>query len=160
MDKQEVFFYSAGHRLKAFWYPPQKKLAAKSPAVVCCHGLSAMIELQMVGIPETLSDAGYGALTFYSPGLGDSEGPRGRDIPLEQVEDARNARTYLQTRDDVDPERLGMFGSAWGCSIAVSAAAADKRAKCVVGTVGIGDVERWLKSERPRWEWVKFLERL
>ena len=159
MDKQEIEFYSAGHRLKGFWYPP-KTNAEKAPAVVCCHGFSAMIELQMVGIPEALSEAGIGALTFYSRGLGESEGPRGRVIPWEQVADIRNAITYLQTRADVDPKRIGLFGSAWGCSTGVAAAAVDTRVKALVGTVGIGDCERWLKSERPRWEWAKFLERL
>lgn len=159
MEKQQVHFYSAGHRLTGYWYPP-KTTAAKSPGVVCCHGFSAMIDVQMVGIPEALSDAGYGVLTFYCRGLGESEGPRGRVLPLEQVEDVRNAITYLETRDDIDPEKIGIFGSAWGCSVGVSAAAADKRVKALVGTVGIGDCERWLKGERPRWEWVKFLERL
>ncbi len=159
MERQEVHFYSAGHRLKGYWYPP-KSTAARAPAVVCGHGFSAMIELQMVGIPEALSDAGFGALTYYSRGLGESEGPRGRVLPWEQVEDMRNAITYLQTRPDVDPGRIGVFGSAWGCSVGIAAMALDKRLKCLVGTVGIGDCERWLKSERPRWEWAKFLERL
>lgn len=159
MEKQPVHFYSAGYRLQAYWYPP-KTQDPKAPAIVCCHGFSAMIDTQMVGIPETLSEAGYGALTFYCRGLGESEGPRGRVLPAEQVEDIRNAITYLETREDVDAKRIGLFGSAWGCSTAVAAAAADSRARCVVGTVGIGDCERWLKSERPRWEWTKFLERL
>lgn len=159
MEKQQVHFFSGGHKLTGYWYPPKNK-QERAPAIVCCHGFSAMIDTQMVGVPETLSEAGYGALTFYSRGLGESEGPRGRVIPAEQVEDVRNAITYLQTRSDVDPNRIGLFGGAWGCSVAVSAAAVDKRAKVVVGTVGIGDCERWLKSERPRWEWRKFLERL
>jgi fermentation-respiration switch protein FrsA (DUF1100 family) len=160
VEKQEIFFYSAGHRLKGYWYPPKAGMQIPVPGIVCCHGFSAMIETQMVGIPETLSEAGYGVLTFYCRGLGESEGPRGRVIPMEQVEDVRNGITYLQTRPDVDPKRIGLFGSAWGCSIAVSAAALDKRVKALVGTVGIGDCERWLKSERPRWDWRKFLERL
>jgi uncharacterized protein len=159
MERQEVHFYSGGHRIKGYWYPPANP-QGPAPAVVCCHGFSGMIEVQMVGIPEALSDAGFGALTFYCRGIGESEGPRGRVMPWEQVEDVRNALTYLQTRDDVDPKRLGLFGSAWGCSVAVAAAALDQRAKAVVGTVGIGNCERWLKSERPRWEWVRFLERL
>jgi cephalosporin-C deacetylase-like acetyl esterase len=159
MEKQELTFYSAGHRLKGYWYPPKTK-AERAPAVICCHGFSAMIDLQMVGIPEALSEAGYGALTFYCRGLGESEGPRGRVMPWEQVADIRNAITYLQTRPDVDPENIGLFGSAWGCSTGVATAAVDKRVKALVGTVGIGDCERWLKSERPRWEWAKFLERL
>ena len=159
MEREQVSFYSAGHKLTGYWYPP-KAPAGRAPAVVCGHGFSAMIDLQMVGIPEALSEAGFGALTFYSRGLGESEGPRGRVIPWEQVADMRNAVTYLQTRDDVDPERIGVFGSAWGCSIGVAAAAIDERIKALVGTVGIGDCERWLRSERPRWDWVKFLERL
>lgn len=158
-DKQLVHFYSAGYRLTGYWYPPRTS-SPKTAGIVCCHGFSAMIDLQMVGIPETLSEAGYGVLTFYCRGLGESEGPRGRVIPAEQVEDIRNAVTYLQTRDEIDPQRIGVFGSAWGCSTGVAAAAADKRIQCLVGTVGIGDCERWLKSERPRWEWAKFLERL
>jgi pimeloyl-ACP methyl ester carboxylesterase len=160
VEKQDIHFYSGGHRLKGYWYAPKAGAALPAPGIVCCHGFSAMIETQMVGIPETLSEAGYGVVTFYCRGLGESEGPRGRVIPMEQVEDVRNAITYLQTRSEVDPKRIGLFGSAWGCSIAVNAAALDQRVKALVGTVGIGDCERWLKSERPRWEWRKFLARL
>ena len=159
MEREEISFFSAGYRLKGFWYPAQGG-AERSPAVVICHGFSGMIELQVVGIPEALSEAGYGALTFYCRGIGESEGPRGRVIPWEQADDIRNAMTYVQTRDDVDPGRIGLFGNAWGCSVAVAAASLDHRAKALVGTVGIGDCERWLKSERPRWEWKKFLQRL
>lgn len=159
MEPTKVYFYSGGHRLTGFWYAP-KVSAGRVPGVVCCHGFSGMIEVQMVGIPEALSEAGYGALTFYCRGIGESEGPRGRVLPWEQVEDIRNAVTYLQTRDEIDPRNIGAFGSAWGCSTAVTAAAVDPRIKCLVGTVGIGDCERWLKGERPRWEWAKFLKRL
>ena len=136
MEKEEVRFYSAGHKLKGNFYPP-KGAAGKVPGIVCCHGFSAMIEVQMVGIPESLSEAGYGVLTFYCRGLGESEGPRGRVIPMEQAEDIRNAITYLQTRAGIDPRKIGLFGSAWGCSTGVAAAAADSRVKCLVGTVGI-----------------------
>jgi uncharacterized protein len=159
MEKTEVTFYSAGHKLKGYWYPPRGS-AAKGPGIICCHGFSGMIDVQMVGIPETLSESGYGVLTFYCRGIGESEGPRGRVIPWEQVEDIRNAITYMQTRDEIDPKRLGLFGSAWGCSTAVATAAIDTRVKCLVGTVGIGDCERWLKGERARWDWARFLQRI
>jgi pimeloyl-ACP methyl ester carboxylesterase len=156
---EDVYFYSAGHKIRAFWYPPANN-DPKAPVIVCGHGFSGMIGLQMVGVPEALSLAGYGVLTYYSRGIGESEGPRGRVIPREQVEDVRNAVTYVQARSDVDPQRVGVFGSAWGCSIAVAAAAEDERIKAVVGTVGIGDCERWLCSERSRWEWKAFLDRV
>jgi pimeloyl-ACP methyl ester carboxylesterase len=159
-NKERVHFYSAGHRLTAFWYPPAHPAVTPGPAIIVCHGFSGMIDVQLVGIPESLSAADFGVLTFYCRGIGESEGPRGRVMPWEQVEDTRNAVTYLQARPDVAAGRIGLFGSAWGCSIAVATAAKDQRVACVVGTVGIGDCERWLKSERPRWEWAKFLKRL
>ena len=159
MEKEEVNFYSGGHKLVGYFYS-SKASGKKVPGIVLCHGFSGMVEVQGQGIPESLSEAGYGVLTFYCRGIGRSDGPKGRLIPWEQVEDIRNAITYLQTRTDIDPNKIGLFGSAWGCSTAVGAAAVDSRAKCLVGTVGIGDCERWLKSERPRWEWVKFLKRI
>ena len=47
MEREEISFFSAGHRLKGFWYPPLGE-AERSPAVVICHGFSGMIELQVV----------------------------------------------------------------------------------------------------------------
>src|SRR4029078_6915671 len=71
LEKQEIFFYSAGHKLKGYWYPPKAGTPAPAPGIVCCHGFSAMIETQLVGIPETLSEAGYGVVAFYCRGLGE-----------------------------------------------------------------------------------------
>jgi uncharacterized protein len=159
MESEQVNFYSAGHKLTGYWYPP-KDAKDIVPGIVCCHGFSGMIDHQLVGVPETLSDAGYAALTFYCRGIGESEGPRGRMIPWEQVDDIRNAITYMQTRAEVAPDRIGLFGSAFGCSTGSCAAAIDERAKCFVGLVGTGDCERWLKTERSRYEWPRFLQRV
>ncbi|HVY20281.1 MAG TPA: alpha/beta fold hydrolase [Bauldia sp.] len=159
MDRESVNFYSAGHKLQGYFYMP-KNPKGKVPGLVICHGFSAMIETITAGVPEALSDAGYAVLLYYSRGVGESEGPRGRVIPMEQVDDIRNALTYMQCRDEVDPNRVALYGSAFGCSTGVVAAAMDKRVKCFVGNVGMGDCERWLKSERSRWDWIAFLKRL
>jgi len=63
----------------------------------------------MVPLPQVataFTEAGYVTLTFDYRGFGTSEGPRWRLIPMEEVEDIRNAITFLQSRPEVDKEKL------------------------------------------------------
>jgi len=41
-----------------------------------------------------------------------------RIICLDQVADTRNALSYLATRPEVDPERIGLVGSSFGAAVA------------------------------------------
>jgi len=50
-------------------------------------------------------------LVFDYRGFGDSEGEPGIILPMRQAQDLRNAIPYLETRPEVDPDRIGMFGS-------------------------------------------------
>jgi pimeloyl-ACP methyl ester carboxylesterase len=81
-------------------------------------------------------------------------------MPLEQVEDVRNAITFLSSQAEVDSERVGLHGTSFGGANAVYAAALDDRARCVVAAVSVGNGERWLRSLRPNWEWILFQRRL
>ena len=158
---EKVSFYSEGHKLSGHIRIP-KTGSKRIPGIVCCHGYGGYWDLEIVmqDIAERLTEAGYATLIFYHRGLGESEGPKGRVIPREQVEDVRNAITYLQTRTEVDANKIGLYGTSFGGANVVYAAAIDSRAKCVVSTGGIGDCERWLKALRRRWEWVEFLKKI
>ncbi len=156
---EKIFFYSAGYKLSGYIRIPQN-FKKKIPGIVCCHGYSGQIEVYMTDISEKLSAAGYATLIFYHRGLGESEGPQSRVIPQEQAEDIRNAITYLQTRAEVDPDRIGLYGASLGGANVIYAAGIDPRVQCVVETGGIGDGERWLKSVRRRWEWLAFLKEI
>lgn len=156
---EQVSFYSEGYKLSGYVRIP-RTYNRKIPGIVCCHGYSAMIELYMQDIAERLSEAGYATLIFHHRGLGESEGPRFRVIPQEQAEDVRNAVTYLQTRTEVDTDKIGLYGTSLGGANVVYAAAVDTRVKCVVSTGGIGDCERWLKSIRRPWEWLQFRKQI
>jgi dienelactone hydrolase len=60
---------------------------------------------------------------------------RTRLIPLKQVEDYRNAISYLQGEPGVDPERIGIWGSSFAGGNVVVVAALDSRVKAVVGQI-------------------------
>ncbi len=158
---EKISFFSDGHKLSGYIRIPKAK-GKKVPGIVCAQGYGGFYDLEvlMQDIGQRLSEAGYATLIFYHRGLGDSEGPKGRVIPVEQAEDIRNGITYLQTRKEVDPNNIGLYGTSFGGANVVYAAAMDKRAKCVVSTGGIGDCERWLKSLRRRWEWLEFLKKV
>src|SRR5207247_995711 len=64
-----------------------------------------------VAVAKLLAGFGYAALRFDFRGCGESEGPRGRVICLEQVEDTRQALSFLATRSEVDPIPPGLRGN-------------------------------------------------
>lgn len=70
------------------------------------------------------------ALTFDYKGWGDSEGARSRLAPW--VADVQAALTFLGTRPEVDPDRLGIYGTSYGGATVVWVGAIDPRVKCVV----------------------------
>ena len=100
-------------------------------------------------------------LIFDYRGFGDSGGDRGILLPQLQLEDLINAVTYLCTRDDVDSDKIGTFGSGGtGGGNAVLLAAADRRVRVAVSQVPVADGEDWLRRMRREYEWYEFLARL
>ena len=60
---------------------------------------------------------------------------RTRLIPLKQVEDYRNAISYLQGEPGVDPERIGIWGSSFAGGNTIVTAALDARVKVIAAQV-------------------------
>ncbi len=142
MSARTVTLFSEGHRLVATLRVPDH-VTGRRPAVVCCQGFSLTREVWLPRNAEALVAAGYVTLNLDYRFFGESEGqPRCRLVPRAQVEDVRNALTFLQTLPEVDPTKLGLFGISLGCSVALGVAGVDARVKAVVGVAGPGDLER------------------
>jgi pimeloyl-ACP methyl ester carboxylesterase len=158
---QKVGFFSAGYRLDGLLYTP-KNLAPgdRRPGVVLLVGYTYLKTMVMPDIAKALNAAGYVALVFDYRGFGDSEGPRHRLIPQEQVDDARAALTFLADQPQVDPARLAVAGISLGGAHALVTAALDRRVAAAVALEPPGDGERWLRSLRRHWEWAAFQEQL
>ncbi len=158
---QCVQFYSAGYRLDGLLYTPRGLPAGEQrPGVVLLVGYTYLKTMVMPDVAKVLNAAGYVALVFDYRGFGDSEGPRGRLQPLEQVADARAALTFLSEQPAVDPDRLAVVGISLGGAHAITTAAVDERVTAVVALEPPGNGERWLRSLRRYWEWHEFLARL
>lgn len=157
MQKSVNFYSGPGLKLAGNLYIPDDCHAGKCPAVVLSTSFMGIKEITLPKIAGWLTKAGYAAFAFDYRGFGESEGPETRLIPLEQVEDIRNAITFVQQQTEIDAKRIGLCGIG---STAVYAAAMDARVKGFVCFLGLGDGRSWLRSIRRAWEWEDFLKRL
>jgi pimeloyl-ACP methyl ester carboxylesterase len=158
---QKVTFFSEGYRLDGLLYTPADLAPdQKCPAVILCVGYTYLKGMVMPDIAKVLNRAGYAALLFDYRGFGDSEGPRWRLIPQEQVNDVRAALTFAADQPHLDPNRLAVLGISLGGSNAITAGALDKRASAVIAIQPTGDGARWLRGLRRYSEWVDFQKRL
>ena len=157
MQEEKVQFYSGGQKLAGILYVPDEA-KERTPGIVLCQGYTGTKELFMDVLAQAFCGGGYPCLIFDYRGWGESEGQSGRLFPQEQCEDIRNAMAFLGTREMVDPERLGLYGTSFGGANVIAVAAADERVKCVVACLAIGDGKRWLRSLRRLWEWREFLQ--
>ena len=163
MRKEKVSFYSEGNKLNGEIYLPDDDKGKPWPAIVQGPGFLGLRDAKHYALMfEKLCEAGYACLCFDYRGWGDSEGKdRGWVMPKWQVEDIRNAIGYLETRSDVDPNRIATYGSGGtGGGNAIYVAAIDQRVKCAVCYLGISDGRDWLHSMRREYEWVDYLKRI
>ena len=167
MEKKIYFYSGPGLKLTGFLSVPTDydRAAGRLPGVVLCHGPggynnpeAVSRDTLMPAVSEWLNKAGFVALRFSYRGVGESEGPEYRLIPLEQVEDIRNAITFIQQQEEVDASRIGLFGAATGGAHVSYVAGIDQRAKCIVSVSGMGDLGRWARSNRRYWEWLDFIK--
>jgi len=158
--KKAVTFYSEGTSLVGdVYYPGDVKSGERRAGIVLCHGYTGVKDLYLPDNARVLNEAGYVAMTFDYKGWGDSGGPRSRLAPYSRVADVQAALTFLGTLPEVDAGRVGIYGTSYGGATVVWVAAIDRRVKCVVSVVGIGNGARWMRSVRRPDEWHDLLER-
>ena len=130
-----------GITLAADLYTP-KDAAGKLPAVAVSGPFGAVKEQASGLYAQTLAERGFLAIAFDPSYTGESGGePRYVASPDINAEDFSAAVDFLSTRDDVDPDRIGILGiCGWG-GLALNAAAIDTRIKATV-TATMYDMHR------------------
>jgi hypothetical protein len=157
MRTEAVSFYSEGARLSALWRTPDTGIGPWRTIVQGPGWLGLKDAKLYVRYHEALTAAGFAVLVFDYRGFGDSEGERVLS-PAIQLQDLRNAVTYLTTRDDVDGDAIGVFGTGGtGGGNAVLLAAVDPRVRVAVSQVPVADGRDWLHRMRSEDEWLEFL---
>ena len=160
MREQSVQFFSEGTRIAGILRTPDGN--GPYAGIVQGPGWLGLKDAKLyLPYHQALTAAGFAVLIFDYRGFGESDGDRGTLSPAMQLEDLVNAVTYLQTRDDIDTTRIGVFGSGGtGGGNAVLLSAHDDRIRCAVSQVPVADGTDWLKRMRREYEWYEYLDRL
>ncbi|MBM6671375.1 alpha/beta hydrolase [Phocaeicola coprophilus] len=136
VDHTKVTFHNRyGITLAADLYVPKHTGDRKLPAIAVSGPFGAVKEQASGLYAQELAERGFLTIAFDPSFTGESGGhPRYVASPDINTEDFCAAVDYLLTRDDVDPERIGILGiCGWG-GMAVNAAAIDTRIKAAVAS--------------------------
>ena len=129
-----TFHNRYGITLAADIYIP-KEVTGKMAAIAVSGPFGAVKEQASGLYAQTLAELGFLTIAFDPSYTGESGGePRYVASPDINTEDFCAAVDYLSTREDVDPERIGILGiCGWG-GMALNAAAIDTRIKATVAS--------------------------
>lgn len=153
--RKEVSFDSKGLMCRGWLYlPDDVEDEPKVPIVLMAHGLSGVKEQALPDFAERFADAGLAALVSDYRYFGDSEGePRCQLLPLEQVEDYRNAITWVSEHPRIDPERIGVWGTSFSGGLAAYVGTFDSRVRAVVAQApALTNAETRRAMDPERWD--------
>jgi pimeloyl-ACP methyl ester carboxylesterase len=105
------------------------------PLVVLQSGLGGPAEASY-GIGQVFAGQDVACLVYDHRGTGYSDGhPRQEFDPWQQCRDLRDLLTQMLLRDDIDSERIGLWGISIGGANSLFVAATDRRVKAVVAII-------------------------
>lgn len=151
MPREDISFQTADKVTLRGWFYKPDEASAKLPCLVMAHGFSALKEMDLNTFAEYfVSKLPLSCLVYDNRGFGDSdtkEGqPRQEIIPTQQTSDFSDAITYAQMREDVDADRIGIWGSSYSGGHVLWVGAIDRRVKAVLCQVPC--VDGWTNFHR------------
>jgi len=128
----DVEYQSEDVTIAAWLYPGVGE--GPRPGVVMTTGYGGVRGgLDAYGFPQAFAAAGLTTLLFDNPNLGASGGePRQELDPLKQHRAYRDGVTFLAGLDDVDADRIGIWGTSYSGGHVLVVGAQDRRVKAVV----------------------------
>jgi fermentation-respiration switch protein FrsA (DUF1100 family) len=135
VSKTDIEFAGEGGiTLRGWLFAPTA--TERRAAISMCHGFAAVKEHGLERFAAAFAEAGFVVLVHDHRNFGSSDGAPRQDIdPWAQIADWRRAISYLESRPEVDPARIGIWGSSFSGGHALVLAATDRRVKCVVSQV-------------------------
>jgi predicted acyl esterase len=138
MSDREVQFNSAGTTVRGDLYLPEG--AGPFPVVVMAGGWCYVKELRQPQYAAEFVKRGFAALVFDYRRMGASDGePRQHIEPWDQIEDYKNAITYLEGLPEIDATRIGAWGISYSGGHVIILGAVDPRVKVIVSNVPVID---------------------
>jgi uncharacterized protein len=136
IDRIDVEFPATdGTKLAAWLFRPADR-SKPLPAVTMAHGFSATRFHGIEPLARAFAEAGFVVLLHDHRNFGGSGGEPRHDIdPWCQIEEWRQAISYLESLDYVDSGRIGLWGTSFSGGHAIVLGATDRRVKAVVTQV-------------------------
>jgi fermentation-respiration switch protein FrsA (DUF1100 family) len=136
--RSDVEFTSGGTTVRGHLYRPDGE--GPFPIVVMAGGWCYVKELVQPTYAQAFVDQGCAALVFDYRNFGDSDGaPRQHLDPWMQIEDYKNAISFVETLDIVDGDRIAVWGISYSGGHALIVGATDPRVKAIVSTIPVVD---------------------
>jgi fermentation-respiration switch protein FrsA (DUF1100 family) len=134
IEPTAVRFTSGAETLAALLFVPEGD--GPFPAVVLGGGWCYVKELVQPSYASIFARDGTAALIFDYRYMGGSSGePRQHIDPWQQIEDYRNAISYMQGREEIDPERIGAWGISYSGGHVLILGAIDSRVRAICAVV-------------------------
>lgn len=144
--RQDVEFQSEGTSVKGMFLTPDKG-KGPFPTIVMAGGWCYVKELVQPSYAEVINRSGIATLIIDYRRLGESGGePRQHIDPWDQIEDYKNAISFAETLDEVDENRIGVWGISYSGGHVLIVGATDPRVKCVVSNIPV--VQGWDNMRR------------
>jgi cephalosporin-C deacetylase-like acetyl esterase len=141
MPREDITFQTGDNiTLRGWFYTPEASSITPLPCVVISHGFAAIKEMFLDTVAARItSSLPISCLVYDNRGFGASDNhpsaPRQEIIPSLQCSDISDAITYTQGREDVNKEKIGIWGTALSGGHVLWVGAADRRVKAVVSQV-------------------------
>src|SRR5262245_43065608 len=137
--RRDVELRSEGTTVRAHLYLPEVG-RGPHPVVVMAGGWCYVKELVQPEYARVFADAGVAALVFDYRNFGASDGePRQHLDPWAQIEDYRNAISWVETRAGLDPARIAIWGISYSGGHVLVVGATDPRVRCIVSNIPVVD---------------------
>ncbi len=129
------FEVERGDRLQGWLFIPPG-VSGPRPAISMAHGYAGVKEQGIEPFARAFAEAGFVVLLHDHRNFGASDGAIRHDVdPWLQIADWRRAISFLESRPEVDPIRIGVWGTSYAGGHVLVLGATDRRIKAVVAQV-------------------------
>lgn len=136
VERRDVDFgVEGGDRLRGWLFLPASE-AGSHPAISMAHGYAGVKEHGLERFARAFAEAGFVVLLHDHRSFGSSDGTLRHDIdPWRQIADWRRAISCLESLPEVDPGRVGVWGTSFAGGHVLVLGATDRRIRAVVSQV-------------------------
>jgi uncharacterized protein len=137
--RRDIEFKSDGETVRGWLYTPDEG-EGPFPTVILAGGWCYVKEIVQPHYAEMYAEAGIASVVFDYRNLGESDGDRRQHLnPFDQIDDYKAAIDFAETLDEVDSDRIGVWGISYSGGHVLIVGATDPRVKCIASQIPVID---------------------